>query len=85
MQQAFTRWQARLREEQTALDALVSEEKRLREERALYTVRAPIDGVLLGFNGLSAGVFVPAGQSLGTLSPDDSLVVETLIPREMSD
>ena len=80
VQQAFTRWQARLREEQTALDALVSEEKRFHEERALYTVRAPINGVLLGFNGLSAGVFVPAGQSLGTLSPDDSLVVETLIP-----
>jgi HlyD family secretion protein len=80
VQQTFARWEARLREEQTALDALVSEEKRLREERALYTVRAPSDGVLLGFNGLSAGVFVPAGQALGALSPADSLVVEALVP-----
>ena len=80
VQQTIARWEARRREEQSALDALVSEEKRLREERALYTVRAPSDGVLLGFNGLGAGVFLPAGQSLGVLSPADPLVIEALVP-----
>ena len=80
IRQTSARWQARLQEEQTALDTLSSEEKRLQEEKALYVIRAPAAGVLLGFIGLNAGVFVLAGQSLGMLSPDDSLVVEALIP-----
>jgi multidrug resistance efflux pump len=80
IQQASARWQVRLQDEQTALDTLASEEKRLEEERALHIIRAPAAGVLLGFLGLNAGVFVLAGQSLGALSPDDSLVIEALIP-----
>jgi HlyD family secretion protein len=83
LQQASARWQARLQDEQTALDTLASEEKRLEEERALHIIRAPAAGVLLGFMGLNAGVFVLAGQSLGALSPDDSLVIEALLlPRD---
>jgi membrane fusion protein, peptide pheromone/bacteriocin exporter len=80
IQQASARWQTRLQEEQTALDTLASEEKRLQEERALHIIRAPAAGVLLDFIGLNAGVFVLAGQTLGALSPDDSLVIEALIP-----
>jgi HlyD family secretion protein len=79
-QQTFARWAARLREEQTALATLASDQTRLLEERTLYTIRAPAAGTLVGFSGVSPGVFVLAGQSLGTLSPDDSLVVETVIP-----
>jgi HlyD family secretion protein len=80
IQQASARWQIRLQEEQTALDTLVSEERRLQEERALHIIRAPAAGVLLDSIGLNAGVFVSAGQTLGALSPDDSLVIEALIP-----
>lgn len=83
VQQTSARWQTRLQEEQTALDALVSEEKRLEEERGLHIIRAPAAGVLLDFIGLNPGVFVLAGQTLGTLSPDDSLVIEALVaPRD---
>jgi HlyD family secretion protein len=80
IQQTSARWQARLQEEQTALATLASEEKRLQEERTLHIIRAPAAGVLLDFIGLNAGVFVLAGQTLGALSPDDSLVVEALVP-----
>jgi HlyD family secretion protein len=80
IQQNSVRWQTRLQEEQTALDALVSEEKQQQEERALHTIRAPVAGALLDFIGLNTGVFVLAGQTLGALSPDDSLVIEALIP-----
>jgi HlyD family secretion protein len=80
IQQASARWQTRLQEEQTALATLVSEAKRLQEERTLHIIRAPAAGVLLDFIGLNTGVFVLAGQTLGALSPDDSLVIEALVP-----
>ncbi|HVZ66312.1 MAG TPA: HlyD family efflux transporter periplasmic adaptor subunit [Lacunisphaera sp.] len=83
-EQALARWQARLRDETTALAGLVSEARRLREEQAQYAVRAPADGVLLGFRGWSAGGFVAAGESLGAVSPNDGLVVETFVsPRDI--
>lgn len=77
-------WQARLREEATARDELAAEEKRLLEEQSRYTVRAPCHGTLLGFASLTAGGYLPAGQSLGEISPDDALVVETHVaPADM--
>lgn len=77
--QAQTRWQTRLEETSTALAGLVSEGQRLEEERRQGVVRAPVDGVLVGFIGWSAGGFVSAGQVLGSVSPDDALVVETQV------
>lgn len=84
VEQTLSRWQTRLRDEQTTLADLVSEEQRLAEEQAHYTLRAPADGVLVGFTGLSAGGFIGAGQALGAVSPDDSLLVETFVsPRDV--
>lgn len=77
--QALTRWQTRLEEGTTTLVGLVSEEQRMAEERRQGVVRAPADGVLVGFTGWSAGGFVSAGQVLGSISPDDALVVETQV------
>lgn len=77
--QALARWQTRLEETSTALVGLASEEQRMEEEQRLGTVRAPADGVLIGFAGWSAGAFVSAGQVLGSISPDDALVVETQV------
>lgn len=82
--QTLSRWQARLRDEQTAQSGLVSEAQRLREEQTQYTLRAPAAGVLVGFSGWSAGGFVAAGQSLGAVSPEDTLQVETHVsPRDI--
>lgn len=77
--QTLARWQARLQEETTALAQLESEAQRLAEEQAHHTVRAPAGGVLIGFTGWSAGGFISAGQLLGSVSPDEALVVETLV------
>lgn len=83
-EQALTAWQAQLRDEQTALDQLDSEEKRLQEELTLAVVRAPVGGTVQGLVGLSAGGIVVAGQSLGAISPDDRLIVETYVsPRDI--
>ena len=84
VEQTLSRWQTRLRDEQTALADLASEEQRLKEEQAHYTVRAPAEGELVGFSGLSAGGFVAAGQTLGAVSPGDALLVETFVsPRDI--
>jgi multidrug resistance efflux pump len=83
-EQARFRWQTRRRETATALAGLVSEELRLRAEQTHYTVRSPATGALLGFAGWSEGGYVSAGQSLGAISPDDALVVETRVsPRDI--
>lgn len=82
--QTLSRWQTRLRDEQTAQADLISGEQRLREEATQYTLRAPVDGVLVGFTGWSTGGFVAAGQSLGAVSPEDALQVETYVsPRDI--
>lgn len=78
-EQTLARWQMRLEEERSLLAGLRSEAQRLREEQSLYTLLAPADGQLLGFDGWSVGAFVSAGQTLGTLSPDNTLIVETWV------
>ena len=77
--QARARWQARLQDETIARAELASEEQRLVEEQARCTVRAPVNGVLVGFTGWSPGGFVAASQLLGAVSPDDALLVETQV------
>jgi multidrug resistance efflux pump len=84
IEQTQVRWQARLREERLAQAALISEAERLLEEKAHYTLRAPADGQLMGFNGWSTGGYVSAGQSLGIVSPETALQVETYVsPRDI--
>lgn len=78
-QQARARWSARLREERATCDDLLSSIRRLQEQRAHYEVRAPVGGVLVGFNGWSVGAQVMAGQALGAVSPTDELRVESLV------
>ena len=77
--QAQARWQERLQEESTSLAALESEAERLEMEQARFTVHAPAGGVLIGFAGWSAGGYVSAGQLLGSVSPDEALLVETQV------
>lgn len=79
-QQALSRWQSRRQEEHLALIALVSEEAHLGDERTSSLVRAPVAGTLLGLGGIAPGVQVPPGTLIGTISPDDSLLVEARVP-----
>ena len=84
VQQTLAGWQTQLHEEETGLGQLISEEKRLQEELALAVIRSPVAGTLQGLVGLSAGALVSAGQSLGQVSPDAPLLVETYVsPRDI--
>jgi HlyD family secretion protein len=84
IQQTMAGWQARLWEAGTALDSLVSEERRLLEEQTLAIVRAPVTGTVQGLVGLAEGTYVLPGQLLGYISPDDRLVAEAyVLPRDI--
>jgi membrane fusion protein, peptide pheromone/bacteriocin exporter len=68
------------------LDELIREQdettatlRRLQQERDLYTLRAPIQGTLEEFSGLYAGGYLNSGQTLCTISPDSTLIVENYI------
>jgi HlyD family secretion protein len=74
-----TRREARLRDERTTLAGLRTEENRLNEESMQTTVRAPVAGSIQGLTGLSPGAWLTAGQSIGAVSPADTLIVETFV------
>jgi len=75
--QTLARWEARLLEEKAALQELVSEQQLLEQEQENRIVRAPARGVVMGFSGWSPGGFVAAGQTLGAVSPEEALQIET--------
>ncbi len=79
VEQARTRWQLRREETAAALDELAAEAVLLETARAAAALRAPVAGTVLGFAGLGPGTPVAAGQPLGSLSPDDRLVVEARV------
>jgi membrane fusion protein, peptide pheromone/bacteriocin exporter len=78
-EQTRARWAGRLKEERTAQDDLVSAIRRLEEEKNRQVIRAPVDGVLVGFSGWSAGAQVLAGQNLGAVSSRDRLQIESQV------
>jgi len=78
-EQTLARWAARCREERSAQDDLASGLRRLEEQRVPHVVRAPGNGVLVGFTGWSPGAQVVAGQSLGFVAPGDALQVESQV------
>ncbi|GAB1487777.1 hypothetical protein MASR2M8_02180 [Opitutaceae bacterium] len=83
LQNALARWEENERDEERLLSSLVSEERRLREEQALHTIRAPVAGTVVNFAGWGAEAYVMPGQILGQVSPDDSLIVESRVsPRD---
>ena len=55
---ARTRWETRLRDEQTTLTTLRTEENRIAEEVAQTTLRAPATGSIQGLTGLSPGAWL---------------------------
>lgn len=78
-EQARTRWQTRREEESLHLSALQSERRRLESEREQATLRAPSAGTVQGLVGLAPGAHITAGQTVAIISPDDRLLVETLV------
>lgn len=84
VQQSLSRWQLEQVERSLRAGELDSEAQQLAQQRDLYTVRASVDGTAIGFVGLHAGVFIPAGERLGEISPGGDLQADVFIsPRDI--
>jgi len=73
-EQQISQWHTDLNHLRTELMELSSQNEKFKQERDLYTVKAPIDGSLQQLNGISPGNFVSAGESVAELSPSSGLI-----------
>jgi multidrug resistance efflux pump len=74
-QQQLGLWQSELSSHHVALRQLVSDEKQLEEQKRNFTIVAPVTGTIQQLPGKYAGSFIQAGELLGVISPDDSLLI----------
>jgi acetyltransferase-like isoleucine patch superfamily enzyme len=78
------RWAASLAELRLDLEGVRTERRQLGEERALYTVTAPVTGTAEQVSSISPGSFVQAGEALAVISPASGLVAEVYVsPRDV--
>jgi len=73
--QQMGQWQSDLSTQRADLQQLHAEEKQLAEQKKNYAVSAPVAGTMQQISGKYVGSFIQAGESLGIISPDDSLII----------
>ena len=84
IERQISQWEADLNSHRLSLTQLRAEEAQLRKERELYTIKASVAGTVQQWAGKYDGSFVQAGEALGVLSPDSSLLVECYVkPSDM--
>lgn len=80
----LSQWQTDLAAQKLELAQLRSQEVQMKQEFMLHQIVAPIDGTLQQWVGKYDGSFVQAGELIGVLSPDSTLLVECYIhPSDM--
>lgn len=79
IERQVSQWEADLNTQRLSLAQLRTEETQLLKEQELYMLRAPVAGTLQQWVGKYEGSFVQAGEVLGILSPDSSLIVECYV------
>ena len=79
-QETLARWQADRVQKQTDLEHLETEARQLAEERNLYSVIAPLDGTVIGWEGVVEGSYVQSGQRIGDISPTSDFVIDVSVP-----
>jgi membrane fusion protein, peptide pheromone/bacteriocin exporter len=77
---AVAQWQADKLQKQTDLEQLQRDARQLADERDLYSVKAPLDGAVIGLAGLVEGSYVQTGQRIGDISPTSDFVFDVSVP-----
>ncbi|MFT4030874.1 MAG: HlyD family efflux transporter periplasmic adaptor subunit [Siphonobacter sp.] len=72
-------WEMAKKEHYLTLIDLQGQARELLEEKKLYTLYAPVSGTLQQITGKYPGSYVQAGEVLGQISPDSSLLAECYI------
>jgi membrane fusion protein, peptide pheromone/bacteriocin exporter len=79
-QQTITRWQADRVQKEHELEQLESEARQLSDQQNLYSVKAPLDGAVIGLEGVVKGSYVQSGQRIGDISPSSDFVIDVSVP-----
>jgi membrane fusion protein, peptide pheromone/bacteriocin exporter len=78
--QTIAQWQADKVQKELELEQHKSEARQLADERDLYSVKAPLDGTVIGLEGVVEGSYVQSGQRIGDISPTSDFVFDVLVP-----
>jgi len=78
--QTLARWQTDRVQKEHELEQLESEAGQLADERNLYSVKAPLDGAVVGLEGVVEGSYVQSAQRIGDISPTSDFVVDVSVP-----
>jgi membrane fusion protein, peptide pheromone/bacteriocin exporter len=78
--QTVAQWQADKVQKGFELEQLKTQARQLSEEGNLYSVKAPVDGAVLGLEGVFEGSYVQNGQRIGDISPTSDFVIDALVP-----
>ena len=79
VQQYVTRWQSTKHDLKIQSETLATEMRVLEAQKTQHQILSPVGGSLLGFNEISVGSFINAGQTVGNISSDDELVAEGMV------
>ncbi|RYY31816.1 MAG: HlyD family efflux transporter periplasmic adaptor subunit [Sphingobacteriaceae bacterium] len=79
-----SRWQAELNELNTKMRGLQSSAEGYKEEKDLYTLRAPVSGTIQNVKGIQPGSVVAANEILAEISPETGLIAEAyVLPKDI--
>ena len=78
--QTIARWQTDRVQKEHELEQLESEALQLADERNLYSIKAPLDGAVVGLEGVVEGSYVQSGQRIGDISPTSDFVIDVSVP-----
>lgn len=72
-------WNQQLFQYKSELQALTDNRDQLQFEKRFYVVTARNNGYISNYNGIQAGSFIFPNQTIGTIAPSDSLIVECYV------
>lgn len=78
--QTVAQWQADKVQKELEREQHKSEARQLADERDLYSVKAPLDGAVIGLEGVVEGSYVQSGQRIGDISPTSDCVIDVSVP-----
>jgi HlyD family secretion protein len=77
-------WKSDLNQLQNSLNEATATLNQLYRERKMYTIQAPVNGTLDQFSGIYQGAFLQSGQSIASISPDSTLLIESyVLPKDI--
>lgn len=72
-------WYQQLFQYETEYQTLTDQSKQLKFEQRFYVIIAPTNGFISNFAGIQTGSFIFPNQTIATITPSDSLIVECYV------